>query len=93
MSCDQDLAEPPVLACVPCAYSLAEYSEEATAPDVSLAHSFAEPAGTVVPTAYSLEEYSEVSTVLPVVIDHSLAEPFEAVFVTPVPPTAQAFEE
>ena len=62
--------------------------------DASMAHAFADPPDAVKsPTAYSFELYSLVSTWEPVVVAHSLDAPFEAVVVTPVPPTAQAFAE
>ena len=48
VSCAHSLAEPPVAA-VPCAYSFAEYSEDATALPVWVAHSFDEPSAGAVP--------------------------------------------
>ena len=90
----QSLADP-ISLLLSCAYAFAEYPcpDATSALPAFVAHSLDAPEGTVVPTAHSFAEYSFVSTCPPVVVAHSFAAPFDAVVVTPVPPTAQAFAE
>ena len=49
---------------VPWAYSLAEYSDEATALPVVIAHSFAEPSAGAVPPVSIAQDFADLSPAL-----------------------------
>ena len=74
------MEDPPVDACVPCAYSLDEYSDVSTVPEVSIAHSLAAPLDDVSvtpvpPTAQALAEPSDDATIAFVLVAQSFADP------------------